>query len=112
MLAAPTTPDDARLVELCAASRGFVYAVGLLGVTGNRAELAATATVIAGALQGRHGQAGADRRRRVQPGTGRRGVCRSPTASSSGRRWCGAMMDGGPAAVGQLVTEYRAALDA
>ena len=45
-LAAPTTPDH-RLPELCASSRGFVYAVGLMGVIGNRAELAESATVIA-----------------------------------------------------------------
>lgn len=47
LLAAPTTPA-ARLAQLCEASRGFVYAVGLLGVTGERAELARTATWIAG----------------------------------------------------------------
>ena len=47
MLAAPTTPED-RLADLCEASKGFVYAVGLLGVTGERANLAATATEIAG----------------------------------------------------------------
>jgi len=46
LLAAPTTPDD-RLPELCAASSGFVYAVGLLGVTGERSTLASTATEIA-----------------------------------------------------------------
>lgn len=45
-LAAPTTPDH-RLPELCAASRGFIYAIGLMGVTGNRSELAASATVLA-----------------------------------------------------------------
>jgi tryptophan synthase alpha chain len=46
LLAAPTTPDE-RLAEIGAASRGFLYAVGLLGVTGNRDQLAATATVLA-----------------------------------------------------------------
>jgi tryptophan synthase alpha chain len=46
LLAAPTTPDF-RLGERCAASRGFVYAVGLLGVTGQREALAASATIIA-----------------------------------------------------------------
>ncbi len=46
LLAAPTTPDK-RLDELCQASRGFVYAVGLLGVTGEREQLASTATEIA-----------------------------------------------------------------
>ena len=45
-LVAPTTPDE-RLARICEASRGFVYAVGLLGVTGERAELASSALVIA-----------------------------------------------------------------
>ena len=40
LLAAPTTPDE-RLSEICERSYGFVYAVGLLGVTGVRSELAA-----------------------------------------------------------------------
>ena len=38
MLAAPTAPDE-RLPRICARARGFVYAVGLLGVTGERATL-------------------------------------------------------------------------
>lgn len=38
LLAAPTTPDD-RLRAICARSRGFVYGVSLLGVTGERAQL-------------------------------------------------------------------------
>ncbi len=46
MLAAPSTPDD-RLVEVCERSRGFVYAVGVMGVTGERDELAASARVLA-----------------------------------------------------------------
>jgi tryptophan synthase alpha chain len=46
MLAAPTAPDE-RLPRICARARGFVYAVGLLGVTGERATLAATATAMA-----------------------------------------------------------------
>ena len=46
LLAAPTTPDD-RLVRLCARSRGFLYAIGVLGVTGERAALAASALEIA-----------------------------------------------------------------
>ena len=46
MLAAPTAPDE-RLPRIAARSRGFVYAVGLLGVTGERASLAASATTIA-----------------------------------------------------------------
>lgn len=50
MLAAPTTPD-ARLERIVARSHGFVYAVGLLGITGERDALAASATVIAGRLK-------------------------------------------------------------
>jgi len=46
MLAAPTAPDD-RLPRIAARSRGFVYAVGLLGVTGERESLAASAVTIA-----------------------------------------------------------------
>ena len=46
LLAAPTTPDH-RLGDLCAASRGFVYAVGVMGVTGQRSQLAASAVEIA-----------------------------------------------------------------
>jgi tryptophan synthase alpha chain len=38
LLAAPTTPDD-RLRAICERSRGFVYAVALMGVTGEREEL-------------------------------------------------------------------------
>jgi tryptophan synthase alpha chain len=46
LLAAPTTPDS-RLARIAAASRGFLYAVGLLGVTGERAELAESAMTLA-----------------------------------------------------------------
>jgi tryptophan synthase alpha chain len=42
LLAAPPTPDD-RLRVICNRSRGFVYAVSLMGVTGERAQLAARA---------------------------------------------------------------------
>jgi tryptophan synthase alpha chain len=42
LLAAPTTPDD-RLARICERSQGFVYGVSLMGVTGEREELAAHA---------------------------------------------------------------------
>ena len=42
LLAAPTTPDD-RLAEICGRSHGFVYGVSLMGVTGERDELASQA---------------------------------------------------------------------
>ena len=50
LLAAPTSTDE-RLELICANSRGFVYGVGLMGVTGVRSELAASATAIAGRLK-------------------------------------------------------------
>ena len=46
LLVAPTTPD-ARLKAICARSRGFVYGVGLMGVTGERGSLAGTALTVA-----------------------------------------------------------------
>lgn len=50
MLAAPTAPDE-RLPRICARSRGFVYGVGLVGITGERSHLAASATEIARRLK-------------------------------------------------------------
>ena len=50
LLAAPTAPDE-RLVRIAARARGFVYSVGLLGVTGERAQLAGTATALAARLK-------------------------------------------------------------
>lgn len=50
MLAAPTAPDS-RLPRIAARARGFVYSVGLLGVTGERSSLAASATDLAGRLK-------------------------------------------------------------
>lgn len=50
MLAAPTAPDD-RLPLICERSRGFVYGIGLLGVTGERNALAESAVIIAKRLK-------------------------------------------------------------
>jgi len=50
LLAAPTGSDD-RLHRICERSRGFVYGVGLLGVTGERAALARSALEIAARLK-------------------------------------------------------------
>jgi len=50
LLAAPTAPDQ-RLERIVGRSRGFVYAVGLLGVTGERSSLADSAVVIARRLK-------------------------------------------------------------
>ena len=50
LLAAPTADDD-RLRRICARAAGFVYGVGLVGVTGERSELAESAITIAGRLK-------------------------------------------------------------
>ena len=50
LLAAPTAPD-LRLAHICQRARGFVYAVSLLGVTGERQSLASTAVGIAQRLK-------------------------------------------------------------
>jgi tryptophan synthase alpha chain len=50
LLAAPTAPDE-RLPLICERSRGFVYGVGLVGITGERAQLAASALQIARRLK-------------------------------------------------------------
>jgi tryptophan synthase alpha chain len=50
LLAAPTTPDD-RMARICAHSRGWVYGIGTMGVTGERATLADSALVIARRLK-------------------------------------------------------------
>ena len=42
LLVAPSTPDE-RAARICAASHGFVYGIGVMGVTGERSALAASA---------------------------------------------------------------------
>ncbi len=50
LLAAPSTPDD-RLNSIAQDSEGFIYAVGLMGVTGERENLASSAQTIATRLK-------------------------------------------------------------
>jgi len=110
MLAAPTAPDD-RLPRIVARSRGFVYSVGLLGVTGERAQLAATATELAGRLK-------AITDVPVLVGVGvsdaeqARGACRVADGVVQGASVVRRLMQQGPDAVGAYVAEVRGALDA
>jgi tryptophan synthase alpha chain len=109
LLAAPTTPDE-RLVRICRRSRGFVYSVGLLGVTGERSTLASTAVELAGRLK-----AITDRPVLVGVGVSNAEQAREASTVADGviqgasvvRR----LMDRGPEAVGDYVTEVRRALD-
>ena len=110
MLAAPTAPDE-RLPRLVARSRGFVYSVGLLGVTGERASLAETATALAGRLKEI-----TDVPVLVGVGVSNAEQARQATRVADGviqgasvvRR----LMESGPDAVGDYVAEVRAAIDA
>jgi tryptophan synthase alpha chain len=110
LLAAPTAPDE-RLPRICARARGFVYAVGLLGVTGERDALAATASALATRLK-------LVTDRPVLIGVGVSNAAQAAEAvrvadgvimgASVVRR----LMEGGPDAVGAYMAEVRAAIDA
>jgi tryptophan synthase alpha chain len=111
MLAAPTAPDE-RLPRVCARARGFVYAVGLLGVTGARTELAESAVVIAERLK-----AVTDKPVLVGVGIGTPEAavqaCRVADGVIVGSAVVQRMLDGaGPEGVAELVAEFRRALDA
>jgi tryptophan synthase alpha chain len=51
LLVAPSTPPD-RITAICERSRGFVYAVGRMGVTGEQTVLADSARQVAGRISG------------------------------------------------------------
>ena len=110
LLAAPTAPDE-RLPRICARSRGFVYAVGVLGVTGERDRLADSAVEMARRLK-------AVTDLPVMVGVG---VSNAEQAALAVRVADGViqgasvmrrLLDGGPEAVGAYVAEVRAAIDA
>ena len=109
MLAAPTAPDE-RLPRVAARARGFLYSVGLLGVTGERDSLASTATALAGRLKvitdvpvlvgvGVSNAAQAFEATRVADGV--------IQGASVVRR----LMESGPDAVGDYISEVRHAID-
>jgi tryptophan synthase alpha chain len=50
LLVAPVTPDE-RLARICERSRGFVYTVGRMGITGERGAVADSAGVLAKRLK-------------------------------------------------------------
>ena len=109
MLAAPTAPDD-RLPRVCARARGFVYSVGLLGVTGERAALASTATHLAARLKKVTdvpvivGVGVSNAQQAVE-------ACRVADGVVQGAAVVRRLMEGGPDLVGAYVAEVRSALD-
>jgi tryptophan synthase alpha chain len=110
LLAAPTTPDE-RLGRIAAASRGFLYAIGLLGVTGERAQLAESAMVLAGRCK-------AVTDLPVLVGVGistpeqAAKVCSVADGVVVGSALVRRVLEGAtPEQAGELVAEFRAALD-
>ena len=111
LLAAPTAPDE-RLPRICARSRGFVYGVSLMGITGVRAELAASATRTAARLK-----AVTDRPVLVGVGVSTPAqaaeVCEVADGAVVGSAIVTRMLErAGPEGVAALVAEFRSALDA
>jgi tryptophan synthase alpha chain len=109
MLAAPTAPDE-RLPLVAARARGFLYSVGLLGVTGERQSLAETATELAGRLKAITdvpvlvGVGVSNAEQAYQASRVADGVIQG---ASVVRR----LMESGPDAVGDYVAEVRSAID-
>lgn len=110
MLAAPTAPDE-RLPRVVERARGFVYSVGLLGVTGERAALADTATALAARVK----------KVTTMPVLVGVGVSNADQAVEASKVADGVIMgasvvrrmiEGGADAVGLYIAEVRAALDA
>ena len=110
MLAAPTAPDE-RLPLITERARGFVYSVGLLGVTGERDSLAATATELAGRLK-------AITETPVLVGVGVSNAEQAATAVKvadgviQGASMVRRLIESGPDEVGRYVAEVRNAIDA
>jgi tryptophan synthase alpha chain len=110
LLAAPTTPDD-RLAQICERSRGFVYGISLLGVTGAREQLAANA-----ADMGRRLKAATDRPALLGLGisTGSQAVEGAAAADGVivGSALIKRLLDGeGPEGAAAFIGELRTALD-
>ncbi len=110
LLAAPVTPDD-RLARICERSRGFVYGVSIMGVTGERQAISDTASILAKRLKSTTdkpvliGFGVSTPQHAVELSADADGVI---TASALMRR----MLDGGDADdVADIVADMRAALD-
>jgi len=111
LLAAPVTPDE-RLARICERSRGFVYGVSVMGITGERQSLAQSAGVMAKRLK-----AVTDKPVLIGFGVSTPAHAVEAAAEADGVIVASALMrrllDGAsPDEIGSLVGEMRAALDA
>ncbi|HEX2040545.1 MAG TPA: tryptophan synthase subunit alpha [Acidimicrobiales bacterium] len=110
LLAAPVTPDD-RLAEIARRSKGFVYGVSVMGITGERQTLAESAGVLAKRLK-----AVTDKPVLLGFGVSTPEQAVEAAAAADGVVVASALMrrvlDGAaPDDVAELVAEMRAALD-
>lgn len=110
LLAAPVTPDD-RLAEICRRSRGFIYGVNLMGVTGERAAVSTSGGVLAKRLK-----AATDKPVVMGFGVSGPEQAAAAAAEADGVVVASALMrllldGGGPDAVGDAVRDIRRALD-
>jgi tryptophan synthase alpha chain len=111
LLAAPTTTEE-RLHEICARSRGFVYGVSLMGVTGERTRLASQAHEM-----GRRCKAATDMPVLLGVGISNAEQAVEAAASADGVIVGSALValllrGGGPEEAHAFVAELRGALDA
>lgn len=110
LLAAPTGSDE-RLARICTRTRGWVYGVGLLGVTGERDELARSALDIARRLK-----AVTDKPVLIGIGVSNAAQAAEVASVADGVIVGSALMrrlldGGGPEAAGAFVAELREGLD-
>lgn len=109
MFAAPTALDE-RLPRIAARARGFVYSVGLLGVTGERDSLASTAASLARRLK-----AITDVPVLIGVGVSNAAqACQAVQVADGvvmGASVIRRLLDGGPDAAGDYIAEVRAAID-
>ena len=111
LLAAPVTPDD-RLARICERSRGFVYAVSTMGVTGERQAISDSASVL-----GKRLKAITDKPVLIGFGVSTPAHAVELAHDADGVITASALMrilldGGGPDDVAALVTDMRDALDA
>jgi len=110
LLVAPSTPEE-RVARICARSRGFVYAVARMGVTGERETLGTEATTVV-----RRIRATTDAPVCVGIGVSTPAQAKAVCAVADGVVVGSALVrrlleGGGPDAAGEFVTSLRAALD-
>lgn len=111
LLAAPVTPDD-RLATIAERSRGFVYGVSRMGITGERSSVAASAHVMAKRLK-----VVTDRPVLIGFGVSSPDQAVEICAEADGVVVASALLrslldGGGPAEAAEFVQQFRVALDA